>query len=87
MSFIEVSEHKYINAAQVCSVQVFTHTQTARKDLGYGMKGRSRKVGETFTLRIITSDGAEHRLSEELSAQAYDVLLPDSAALPPPPQP
>ena len=78
MILIEVSDSKYINAAQVCSVQVDTSSKTIREDLGYGMKSRPRKIGETFTITIITADGAVHRLSEELSAEAYPVLFPES---------
>ena len=74
MIFIEVADRKYINAAQVCSVRVISHDTIRREDRGYGLFVR-KKVGETFTMKIATSDGVEHSVSEEFSHAAYEALF------------
>ena len=78
MQLIEVSTDNFINSDSICSVEVFTRTETKTTDLKWGMQSSPKKVGETFTLTIITSDGASHSVSEEFSQRVHDVLFPES---------
>lgn len=79
MQLIEISADTFINRDSICSVQVFARSQTKRENLGFGMQSSPKKIGETFTMSIVTSDGATHSVSEEFSQQVHDVLFPESA--------
>jgi hypothetical protein len=76
MNLIEIGPDTFLNVHSICTITVETREKTKRANLGYGRRGRSRKIGETFTLLITTLDGGKHRLTEEFSAQAYDALFP-----------
>lgn len=76
MQFIEVAHYRFINIAEICSVEIFTHEKIEQKQLDYGCKARPRKVGEKFTLRIVTSDGARHDVDEHFAPSIYEELFP-----------
>ena len=75
MKLIEISRDKHINIDAICSVKVLTHSQTKTEDLGYGQK-RTKKVGETSTIKIVTADGVEHLVDSNLFEAVHDLLFP-----------
>lgn len=75
MTLIEISTDKFINIDSICSVKVSTHTRSKTEDVGYGQT-RTRKVGETFTMKIWTADGVEHSIGGAFSHDVYDALFP-----------
>ena len=78
MQLIEISDLVYIALPHIVKVIVSPYEERSKpQDVGFGMKSKSRKIGEKFTLTITTSDGVEHRLDEEHSTEAYRILFPE----------
>lgn len=75
MKLIEIDQDKHINIDAICSVKVSTHSQTKTEDLGFGQK-RTKKVGETSTMKIVTSDGGEHLVASKFFEVVHDQLFP-----------
>lgn len=75
MKLIEIGQDKHINIDAICSVKVSTHSHTKTEDLGYGQK-RTKKVGETSTMKIATTDGNEHLVDSSFFEAVHDLLFP-----------
>lgn len=75
MKLIEIAQDKHINIDAICIVKVLTNSQTKTEDRGYGQK-RTKKVGETSTMKIVTTDGVEHSESSDFFEGVHDLLFP-----------
>ena len=78
MKLIEISPIEFINRESICSVKVYQNTETKIEDIGYGLQSSPGKVGEFFTLEIVTADGKAHRPDKVFSAQIFEEFFPTS---------
>ena len=78
MKLIEIFPIEFINRESICSVKVYQNTETKIEDIGYGLQSSPRKVGEFFTLEIVTADGKAHRPDKVFSAQIFEEFFPTS---------
>lgn len=76
IKLIQVREDEFINVAAIASVRLFTNDIHKTEHLPYNQQ-RTRKVGETFSIRIqLIGVEKEIHVIEPLAGDVYDVLFP-----------
>lgn len=76
MKLIEISHNIHLNTESICNVTVSTSERMESKDLGGGLRGHPRKVGEETSISITTSDGVTHRVDADFVQDVHDLLFP-----------
>lgn len=76
MKLIEISPHHYVNLDAIVSVEVCSRDKMETKDIGGGLRSRPRKVGESMSIKVTTSDGKTHNVTQEFVKDVYDLLFP-----------
>lgn len=77
MELIEISPDFYLTPHSIMSLKVSAYDVTTQADIGYGRRGRPRKIGEKINLRIQTLDGKLHMVNEEYVDDVYKYFFGD----------